>query len=212
MAKNKGVTGMGIEYEHKYRATPQILDRLEQSLHLPGTVIRMETTYYGTPDQAYSARHWTVRRRMENERSVCTFKYPVDDIGRGEIEVESPSLESAIPALCKLSGQEELAQLAQAGLVPVCGARFTRTAVALTFGNTLLELALDRGVLLGGGKEQPLYEIEVELKPGSRESVIAFAQVLAKTYGLQKEEKSTVAARHPCLWVKKKGNFTRKKV
>ena len=72
----------------------------------------------------------------------------------------------------------------------VCGARFIRYAVKLEFADCILEIAADAGVLLGGGKEQPLYEIEVELKSGSRESVIAFAQVLAKTYGLQKEEKS----------------------
>lgn len=184
---------MGIEYERKYRATPQALDRLEAALCRNAAVIRMETAYYDTPDNAFSARHWTVRRRMENDRSVCTFKFPVDGVGRGEIEVESPSLEDAIEALCKLSGKEELSVLAQAGLVQVCGARFTRTAMLLTVGSTRLELALDRGVLLGGGKEMPLFEAEAELKSGDRSDVDRFGVYLQTAFGLEAETRSKFA-------------------
>lgn len=184
---------MGIEYERKYKATPESLDRLEKTFAQNQRVIRMETTYYDTPNSDFSARHWTVRRRMENEKSVCTFKFPVDAVGRGEFEVEAPSLEEAIPELCKLSGKEELADLASAGLLPVCGARFTRTAVTLTSGNTLLELAMDRGVLLGGGKELPLTEVEAELKAGDPKDVDRFGAYLQAAFGLQPETRSKFA-------------------
>ena len=184
---------MGIEYERKYKATFQALDQMEQTLGQNATQIRMETTYYDTPDGSFSARHWTVRRRRENEKSVCTFKFPVDAIGRGEFEVESPSLEAAISELCKLSGKEELALLAKDGLVPVCGARFTRTAVAITVGSTLVELALDRGILLGGGKEIPLSEAEVELKAGDPKDVDRFGAYLQANFDLQPEQFSKFA-------------------
>lgn len=184
---------MGIEYERKYKATPQALDRLQTSLGQAGRVIRMETTYYDTPGSDFSARHWTVRRRMENERSVCTFKFPVEGIGRGEFEVESPSLEDAIKELCKLSGKEALATLASAGLIPVCGARFTRTAVDLSVGNTSIELALDRGVLLGGGREIPLCEVEAELKAGDPQDVDRFGAYLQTAFGLEPEKLSKFA-------------------
>lgn len=184
---------MGIEYERKYRATPQALDRLLSSMGQTGTVLRMETTYYDTPNGDFSARHWTVRRRLENEKSVCTFKFPVDGIGRGEFEVESPCLEDAIEELCKLSGKEELAFLAKAGLVPVCGARFTRTAVTLTVGATAIELALDRGVLSGGGRELPLCEAEAELKAGDPKDVDRFGAYLQAAFGLEPESLSKFA-------------------
>ena len=184
---------MGLEYERKYKATPQALDRLEQSLGQAGTQIRMETTYFDTPDRSFSARHWTVRRRMENERSVCTFKFPTDGIGRGEFEIQSPSLEAAIPELCKLSGKEELGSLATAGLVPVCGARFTRTAITMAVGSTLVEVALDRGVLLGGGKQIPLFEAEVELKAGNPADVDRFGTYLQVNFDLQPEPYSKFA-------------------
>lgn len=181
---------MGIEYERKYKATPQSLDRLQAAFGQDGTVIRMETTYYDTPNGDFSARHWTVRRRMENEKSVCTFKFPVEGIGRGEFEVESPSLEEAIPRLCKLSSKNDLVSLAAEGLVPVCGARFTRTAIAITVGASLVELALDRGVLLGGGKELPLYEVEAELKAGDPQDVDRFGAYLQTAYALVPEKHS----------------------
>ena len=184
---------MGIEYERKYKATPQSLDQLEAALGQNAAVIRMETTYYDTPDGDFTARHWTVRRRMENDRSVCTFKFPVDEIGRGEFEVESDTIEAGVKELCKLSGREELALLAEKGLAQVCGARFTRTAIQITAGSTQLELALDRGVLLGGGKELPLYEAEAELKAGQTADVDRFGLYLQTTFGLEPEKYSKFA-------------------
>lgn len=181
---------MAIEYELKFKADPQTLDKIQATLALPGQTIAMETTYYDTPNGAFSARKWTLRRRLENSKSVCTFKFPADGIGRGEIEVEKDSLEAAIPELCKLSGNEELAILAQAGLVPVCGARFTRTAFFMSFGNAKLELALDRGVLLGGGRELPLYEVEAEWKAGEASDVDRFGAYLQAAFGIQPETRS----------------------
>ena len=72
----------------------------------------------------------------------------------------------------------------------VCGARFTRRCCIVELGDAVVELALDRGVLLGGGREIPLCEVEAELKAGSRDAVIRFAANLAEQYGLQPERYS----------------------
>ena len=181
---------LGVEYELKFRATPAQLDALEKGIQAQPAYIRMETTYYDTPAGALSRRRYTLRRRMENARSVCTFKYPVSGPGRGEAEVESDSLENAIPALCKLSDRPELAALTAEGLVAVCSARFTRTAYTLSFRDSVLEVALDRGVLQGGGREIPLFEAEVELKSGTPADAQAYAGILAKAYDLLPEQKS----------------------
>ena len=52
------------------------------------------------------------------------------------------------------------------------------------------ELALDRGVLLGGNREQALCEVEVELKSGTDAAAIVLAQALAARYDLKSESKS----------------------
>lgn len=181
---------MGIEYELKFKAGPQTLDLLEAAYPGAGQVISMESTYFDTVDSALSARHWTLRRRLENGKSVCTFKFPVDGPGRGEFELECGTPEEAIPELCKLSGKLELAVLTQKGLVQVCGARFTRRAIPITAGGSVLELALDRGVLLGGGRELPLFEVEAELKSGDPKEADRFAAWLQAVYGLIPEKKS----------------------
>ena len=184
---------MGIEYERKMKATPETLMQLKKVFRDHQAHFDMETTYYDTPNFDFSARHWTVRRRMENEKSVCTFKFPVDEVGRGEFEVECDSIETGVLELCKLSGKEEMATLAAAGLIPVCGAKFHRIAVPLVFGSTALELALDEGILTGGGKEIPLAEVEAELKSGNTADVDQFATYLMVTYGLEVEKYSKFA-------------------
>jgi hypothetical protein len=66
----------------------------------------------------------------------------------------------------------------------------TRLAGTLNTEGCTVELALDRGVLLGGGREVPLCEVEVELKAGSEEDALLFAQRLAVKYGLTQENRS----------------------
>ena len=53
-----------------------------------------------------------------------------------------------------------------------------------------MELALDAGILMGGGQEIPLCEVEVELKSGSVQLCDTFAKMLASRFGLQPEPHS----------------------
>ena len=184
---------MGAEYEVKYRADRESLSSIFTTFPARWQTIQMETTYYDTPSHSLSQRRWTLRRRMENAVSVCTLKTPGKGKERGEWEVNSGSIEGAIPALCKLGAPAELSDLCKEGLVVSCGARFTRRAGTFTLRDCVMEIALDEGVLLGTGKELPLVELEVELKEGSRESMERFAAELAALYGLQPEEKSKFA-------------------
>ena len=184
---------MGAEYERKFRADPDTLHSVLTTFPARWQTIRMQTTYYDTPTGSISARRWTLRTRLENEVTVCTLKTPGQHNDRNEWEVEAESIEAAIPELCKLSGSPELSQLGAEGLVAICGARFIRRAGLFTLRHCTLEIALDEGVLLGGGRELPLVELEVELKSGSREAADAFAAQLADIYGLQEEPLSKFA-------------------
>ena len=178
---------MGREYELKFSALPEQLEAIAASLDsLSGT--EMETTYFDTPDGALSARRITLRRRMENGRAVCTVKTPDAHGGRGEWETEGEDLREALDILCKLGAPADL--LTYPEFTPVCGARFTRRACAVTFGEAELEVALDRGVLIGGGRERPLCEVEVELKSGEDRDADRCAAELAGKYGLTPEPKS----------------------
>lgn len=183
---------MGVEFELKYSATPETLDRIHRTVVGQETVFHMQTTYYDTPSGDLAARRCTLRRRLENEKSICTLKTPASEGGRNEYETENASIEEAVSVLCKLSGFGALAGFAHT-ILPVCGARFTRIAKLLVLEECTVELALDRGVLTGGSKEMPLCEVEVELKSGSRAVAAAYAAQLAQTFGLTPEHRSKFA-------------------
>ena len=178
---------MGVEFEVKFRATPEVLEKISEEIPGREEIYKMETTYYDTPTGAFSAKHCTLRRRMENSRSVCTLKAPAQGYGRREWETDCDSIEQAIEKLCKLGVPEELLAPAKEGLVPVCGARFTRIARTVELDEGTAELALDRGVLMGGGKEIPLCEVEIERKTCSKEACVAYASFLARRYALEQE-------------------------
>lgn len=184
---------MGAEYELKFRICPDVLQSVYTTFPARWQTVQMQTIYYDTPSGSLSARRWTLRRRLENGSSVCTLKTPGKDNFRGEWETEAVAIEAAISELCKLSSSAELASLCAEGLVPICGARFTRKAGLFRLLNCSVEIALDEGILMGGGRETPLCELEVELKEGSREAADTFAAQLAQIYGLQPEPRSKFA-------------------
>lgn len=180
---------MGVELEMKYKANEAALQAIEEAFPQPGITLQMHTVYYDTPDGTLSARRYTLRKRLENGVSVCTLKTPARQ-GRNEWEVVCDSIEAAIPELCKLGGPEELLALTAKGVAPICGARFTRVAKVITLADATIELALDRGVLTGGGKEIPLCEVEIELKTGSDAAVQVLANQIAAEFGLTEEPRS----------------------
>lgn len=178
---------MAVELEVKFSATEEALEKIRSNFCAQSRQIQMRTTYYDTPDGDLSAKWFTLRQRQENDQSVCTLKTPAGE-GRNEFEVLCPDIREALPMLCKLSGHD-LPEL-EKGIVEVCAAAFTRTAQDITWGNTLLELALDQGQLLGGGRSIPLCEVEVELKQGDKTALAAFATLLQSSYALKPENKS----------------------
>ena len=183
---------MAREFELKYAATPEDLVVLKEKYpHL--RPITMETTYYDSMDGRLGELHWTLRRRMENGVSVCTLKVPGKGFGCGEWETECDDIYKALPILIAMDAPKELAELTAVGLQEFCGARFTRLAGYIACDGCTVELALDQGVLLGGGKELPFSEVEVELKSGSEEAAVLFGKALAQVMHLKPESRSKVA-------------------
>ncbi len=180
---------MGREFELKYAATARAQQAIAAAFDGFRT-IHMETTYFDTSGRDLSARKMTLRLRRENGESLCTLKTPLPDGSRGEWECPAADIRGGVEALRACGAPEQLRTLAAGGLLPVCGARFTRLAARVPTADGEAELALDSGVLLGGGRELPLCEVEVELKSGSEASVKALAEALAAKYALTEEPNS----------------------
>jgi len=183
---------MGREFELKFRADPEKIADIREK-YGEFTPISMETTYYDTFDMKLGMHRWTLRRRMENGVSVCTFKKPLDDGSKAEWEVEEGSILPGVMKLCQSGAPWELMRATAGGVQPICGAKFTRLAKTILLEGASVEPALDQGVLLGGGREMPLCEVEVELKSGDEAAAVAFAKLLAGEFGLEPEAKSKYA-------------------
>ena len=156
--------------------------------------IRMQTTYFDTEDGALSARHQSLRVRLENDRSVVTAKMAGIGHSRGEWEYEAQSPEEAIEPLIAQGAPEELRELAKKGLVAICGAQFTRITSALLLPDgTTCELCGDLGEVFAGGKRSPICELELELKEGSEEQMLLFGRELMETFHLKEGKLSKFA-------------------
>ncbi len=177
---------MGREMEYKYAATPQVLEKLAAEFR-GFRKLEMRTTYYDTPTGTLAARHCTLRLRQENDICICTLKTPLPDGSRAEYECQADTIEAGIAAI------PQAAQLLDGPVQPVCGARFTRLAAIVDTGDGTAELALDQGVLLGGGRELPLCEVELEHKTGNDVATMVMGHTLSMEYGLPLERKSKFA-------------------
>jgi inorganic triphosphatase YgiF len=178
------VTAVSVEYEWKFDAAPSVLTAIDQAFSGDRQILKMETVYYDTPSGALSARHYTLRKRMENGVPVCTLKTP-SGAARSEWEIPCETIEEAILKFPALGCPADFSSIVEEGLRPVCGAKFTRIAKTVSLPEGTVEIALDEGILMGGSREVPLCEVEVELKSGSKDACDAFAKILATKFHLQ---------------------------
>ena len=161
------------------RLSPRRIENL--AMRLEGMGLLSEGDAKPLPDRALSARRRTLRVRLENGAAVAAFKTPDLGHGRGEWEVPGADPRAALAAA---------GETVEGPLVPVCGARFQRRRRRIPTGDGTAELALDAGVLTGGGREVPFQEVEVELKSGSREAAEKTARSLAARFSLTEEPRS----------------------
>lgn len=195
---------MGIELEYKLRvvdaaALQELLSSPEvEALRIgPWRETRMKTAYFDAADQRFSKRHWTLRRRMENDTAVICLKTPlVGQEGRGEWQIEADAPDSeAIERLLQIGAPQELIWMYGDGqLSSVCGAEFLRRSAMLEFPDgSCAEIAGDCGQLFGLTQSLPFTELELELYRGAPTATKALADTLCAVYGLHPEPLSKVA-------------------
>lgn len=158
---------------------------------------RMKSTYYDTPDNQFHQRKWTLRLRDEGGHPVAALKTAntSDDAGfftRNEWQCVVDNIDDAIPMLIDQGAPKELKTLVRNhGLVPCCGAEFDRKSVCLYMNDGVrIEIAGDRGVLFGGGREMPICELELELLYGDAGSLPPLCNQLVGDYNLTEERRS----------------------
>ena len=157
----------------------------------PRQVQQLHNVYYDTPDQALRRQKVALRVRRQTtgepptELWILTLKTAGTSVGglsqRGEWEA---TLRSATPRLSALQGTPWSTLDPDGTLWPQLAPAFvtscTRTLWLLrSRSGSVIEVALDVGEIVAGGRSAPICELELELKSGPPEALHALAHRLA---------------------------------
>ena len=150
------------------------------------------STYYDTGDFALKDLHAALRVRRTSRGWLQTFKSGGEQHAaltrRNEWEAPVAGAALELDALRDLVGKQTYwgKFLRDADLQPVFTTEFTRTAWNLHLpGGHVVELALDRGAVKHGRRQDAISEIELELKAGSTYALFECALRLLETIPLQ---------------------------
>ncbi len=194
-----------MEIEAKYRligeTAAEEFDAIDLSPYRlqPDQELSLDDTIFDTPDRVITSAGHALRVRHEGAHTLLTLKGPGTVEGavhrREELESElfgpqrdragwPPEIREAVFALV---GESELTPLAR-----VQNQR--RTWLVLSDTTTIAELALDRGVVAAGGREEAFHELELELKGDGQESDLAALDLrLRAALQLESEPRSKLA-------------------
>lgn len=156
-------------------------------------VIQLQAKYYDTPDRLLSTQGVALRQRLEGTRWIQTLKAagksPLhrfeDNHDLGELD-QAPILDLSI-----YTHKPE----AKAILERALGAHqdalqlqfetdIQRTLRVIGFEDAEIEVAVDIGEVRTSSKQQAIHEVELELKSGSVEALLAFSFEWVKKYQL----------------------------
>lgn len=157
--------------------------------------LKMEARYFDTADGDLRRYKIAYRARKENEKWTATVKG--HGLGEGGLHRRLEwnfSVENGAPDLSVLAkttlDPKIFGAFKRKTPVEIVRTDFTRTFVLVKLNETLFEVALDQGVVRGGGKESPILEVEIELKEGRAKEILRLGAELSKRFCLVAEPKS----------------------
>ena len=158
---------------------------------------RLLTVYYDTPDRMLAREGMALRVRHVGKRRIQTLKIATPG-GDGEALKSHDEWSAAIrgdtPDLTRLVHprlRDRLGRLSQSDqLREVFRTEFKRRIFPLSVGPSQIEMAVDSGRIESGDRQEPLSEVELELKSGEPEAVFALANRLVEALPLHIEHRT----------------------
>lgn len=209
------------EQELKLKCPPRQLRRLlaHPLLRAASRRVRLEATYYDTPDLALWRGGAALRVRREGRRWVQTLKGGGGESAglhsRFEFEADLPDGRPA-PGLLPVHPQTRLprSRKVAAALQPVLRTDIVRTLRLLRPApGVLIEAAIDCGVIRSGRRSERICELELELKRGPATALFDLALRLAAVLPLTPEHRSKAergyALRDPAIAAPRKAEAPR---
>ena len=184
---------MSDEIELKLAIAPEALGSVLKASPLRTRKLRFKparqlvTTYYDTPKSTLREHGIFLRVRQDGTRFVQAVKTAGGGgllAERGEWEWPIPAADPDLARAAETGLKPLLKRVKKGGLVPVFASEIERRIALLQDGDTVLELALDQGLVRAGRRTQPLCELEIEVKAGSVAPLFALARDLATLPGV----------------------------
>lgn len=151
-------------------------------------LVHLEARYYDTEEGSLSAARVGLRVRKENDESVATLKYGGGASGathRRE-EVNRPLGHADFRAEVFTKDHPWLKKLIEdKPLIEVVRTDIDRHQLTYAYKESLLELALDQGLVFGGGKKRAICELEIELIRGKEADLDDFEKAHLRPYRLK---------------------------
>jgi triphosphatase len=181
---------MSIEIELKLQLSPKTAKKLA-SHPLLGKIqpqkVRLLNTYFDTPKLELHARRIAVRFRNKGWQWLLTVKSA--EPATGGLAMRSEWETEATPGQFDFSHVDadelrEFLENSSGELEPIFTTDFRRQIWQVPFGESLIELALDRGSIESRGKSTPICEIELELLSGKVEDIFGLTRKLQEQHDL----------------------------
>jgi inorganic triphosphatase YgiF len=181
---------MSIEIELKLQLTPKTAKKLANHPLLAGIQPQKQhllNTYFDTPKLALQARRIAVRFRKKGWQWLLTVKSA--EPASGGLAMRSEWEAPATPGIFDFShvDADDLRQFLEQStgeLEPIFTTDFRRQIWNVPFGESLIELAVDRGNIESQGSATPICEIELELLSGKVDDIFGLTRKLQEQLDL----------------------------
>ncbi|WP_409499756.1 inorganic triphosphatase [Mannheimia glucosida] len=184
------------EIELKIMLEPQNVALVENYLNqtMPFPVLAHQTellgnTYYDTPAQFFATQKMGLRVRSVNQQYEITLKTQGEIVGglhiRPEYNLALPNSQPDFQTLVEkyqlpFENSEQIAESLQATF----STDFTRKTWLLRVGQSELEVALDLGTIKNHFGEEPICELEFEIKQGELSDLFTLVDAIPKANGM----------------------------
>ncbi|ERS88662.1 adenylate cyclase [Marinobacter sp. EVN1] len=146
-----------------------------------GPVKTLVNRYYDTPNAGLNQARAALRVRQAGDRYIQTLKTQGEFVNGAhrrqewEWDLPGPDLDLGLLEQTPLRSQVDLDELALA-----FETNFQRRIIMLEQAESVIEVALDSGEVVGGTRARPLHEVEFELKAGEPAALLENARALAQ--------------------------------
>lgn len=175
---------MSNEVEIKLAVSDKAFNELEEHLKNFICLVHkkqfLSNSYYDYPDHFLAKQKMGLRIRQEDQELTLTLKTNGEVVGglHSRPEYNLPLTEKETPTNAQLRELYPFEQLPCSTLQPIFSTDFNRTFWLVEFQQSKIEVAFDQGKIIAGESEQPICEIEFELKSGNVQDLFDFVETL----------------------------------